>query len=95
MTAALLLSSGWQPGLCGGGDGGGGGINSDSSKVEKIEERGCEWTHDCNEKYRSVVIFTCIICNGNLTCTTGPKLKFEAVIKIQCKICNNSNTLII
>lgn len=34
-------------------------------------------THDCNEKYRSVVIFT-----GNLTCTTGPKLKFEAVIKI-------------
>lgn len=35
MVAALLLSSGWQSGLCGGANGAGGGINSDSSEAEK------------------------------------------------------------
>lgn len=48
LTAVLLVSSDWQPGLCGGGAGG---VTSGSSKVKKREKRGCECEHRLFSRY--------------------------------------------
>lgn len=49
LTAVLLVSSDWQPGLCGGA--GAGGVTSDFSKVKKREKRGCECEHRLWSRY--------------------------------------------